>query len=87
MSAELNIDLHSHSTFSDGALTPTQLVDRAAAAGIQWLALTDHDTVDGLAEARAAALQHGSTAWKSRQPGARNPCTSWVCGSTRLSRG
>ena len=59
MSAELNIDLHSHSTFSDGALTPSQLVDRAAAAGIQWLALTDHDTVAGLAEAHAAALQHG----------------------------
>lgn len=58
MSADLRIDLHSHSTFSDGALTPTQLIQRAAAAGIQWLALTDHDTVDGLTEARAAAVQH-----------------------------
>lgn len=59
MSAPIGIDLHSHSTFSDGALTPSQLVERAAAAGVRWLALTDHDTVDGLAEAQTAALRHG----------------------------
>jgi predicted metal-dependent phosphoesterase TrpH len=51
----LNIDLHCHSTVSDGLLTPTQLVDHAAARGVDVLALTDHDNVDGLDEARHAA--------------------------------
>lgn len=49
------IDLHAHSTRSDGRLTPTELVDRAADAGVTTLALTDHDTVDSLTEARQAA--------------------------------
>jgi predicted metal-dependent phosphoesterase TrpH len=48
-------DLHCHSTASDGALTPTQLVQRACAQGVTGLALTDHDSVAGLAEARQAA--------------------------------
>jgi len=52
-------DLHTHSTASDGTLTPTELVNRAHLAGIQTLALTDHDSVDGLAEAQQAALQQG----------------------------
>jgi predicted metal-dependent phosphoesterase TrpH len=50
------VDLHSHSTASDGALSPGQLVRAAAAAGLTGLALTDHDTVDGLAEFLAAGL-------------------------------
>ena len=54
----LTIDLHTHSTASDGTLTPAQLVDKAAAAGIRNLALTDHDTTAGLAEAQAAADKH-----------------------------
>jgi len=44
------IDLHTHSTCSDGTLTPTELVQAAKAAGLQALALTDHDTVQGLPE-------------------------------------
>jgi predicted metal-dependent phosphoesterase TrpH len=48
-------DLHTHSTASDGAYPPVELVRRAAQAGIQVLALTDHDTTAGLAEAREAA--------------------------------
>ena len=52
-------DLHSHSTASDGSLTPTQLLDHAATQGVDVLALTDHDTVAGLAEARTAAEVHG----------------------------
>jgi predicted metal-dependent phosphoesterase TrpH len=55
----LNIDLHSHSNCSDGALSPTALVERAAAAGVQVLALTDHDTVEGVAEAEAGAGRSG----------------------------
>mgnify|MGYP001773486214 FL=1 len=51
-------DLHMHSTASDGALSPTELVERAAEASIRYLALTDHDTLAGLAEARAAAVRH-----------------------------
>lgn len=51
-------DLHCHSHCSDGALSPTALVERAAARGLKVLALSDHDSVAGLAEARAAASQH-----------------------------
>jgi len=50
-------DMHMHSTASDGALTPTQLVERAKACGLLGLALTDHDTVAGHAEAKAAGRQ------------------------------
>ena len=49
------IDLHLHTTASDGSLSPADLVARATSAGISTLAVTDHDTVAGLAEARAAA--------------------------------
>ncbi|MGR9116114.1 MAG: PHP domain-containing protein [Gammaproteobacteria bacterium] len=48
-------DLHCHSTASDGALSPTELVNRAQRQGVTRLALTDHDTTDGLAEAQLAA--------------------------------
>jgi predicted metal-dependent phosphoesterase TrpH len=51
-------DLHSHSTFSDGRLTPTQLIDLAYRNGVRIMALTDHDTVDGLPEAFEAAGRH-----------------------------
>ena len=49
------IDLHLHTTASDGLLSPGALVARAAAAGLRIIALTDHDTLDGLPEARRAA--------------------------------
>ncbi|NOR39594.1 MAG: PHP domain-containing protein, partial [Gammaproteobacteria bacterium] len=44
-------DLHSHSLASDGTLSPAELVTAAHAAGVDVLALTDHDTTDGIAEA------------------------------------
>ncbi|MCG9696886.1 PHP domain-containing protein [Shewanella sp. Isolate11] len=47
----LLIDLHSHTTASDGQLSPSELVARALEKGVQVLAITDHDTLDGLAEA------------------------------------
>ncbi len=53
----LNIDLHCHSTASDGLLTPTQLVEHAATQGVAVLALTDHDDVAGLDEARRTAVE------------------------------
>ncbi len=55
----IKFDLHTHPTASDGLCTPEILVARAAAAGIQVLALTDHDTIDGLAAAQVAAARHG----------------------------
>jgi predicted metal-dependent phosphoesterase TrpH len=52
-------DLHTHSTVSDGTLTPADLVSRAVVQGVDVLSLTDHDATDGLDEARAAAERHG----------------------------
>ena len=71
----LRIDLHSHSTVSDGSLTPGDLVRRAAACGVGVLALTDHDDVAGIAPAREAAGPLGlelvagveiSVSWRGR---------------------
>jgi 3',5'-nucleoside bisphosphate phosphatase len=55
----VNIDLHTHSNCSDGTLTPAELVALAAAAGVEVLALTDHDTVAGLEQAQHSAGVHG----------------------------
>lgn len=52
------IDLHTHSTFSDGSFTPAELVEQASLAGLKAFALTDHDTVSGLAELDRAAESH-----------------------------
>jgi len=51
-------DFHTHSTFSDGQLTPAQLVDLAYRNGVRVLSLTDHDIVDGLPEAFEAASRY-----------------------------
>lgn len=71
----LNIDLHCHSSISDGVLTPAELVERAAQRGVETLALTDHDDIAGLAEARQIAEAKGidfingveiSVSWRGR---------------------
>lgn len=54
-------ELHSHSTASDGVLRPAALVKLAAERGLDALALTDHDTMEGLAEASAACAERGMT--------------------------
>lgn len=54
-----DFDLQAHSTVSDGALPPAEVVARAAQAGVRLLALTDHDSVDGVDEALAAGVRHG----------------------------
>ncbi len=59
MQATPNYDLHCHSTASDGLLAPAELVRRAAGNGVDMLALTDHDEISGLAEARAQATELG----------------------------
>ena len=53
------VDLHLHSTFSDGILTPAELVAEASSIGLRAIALADHDNVDGIAEALAAGRKHG----------------------------
>lgn len=75
LQTNLRFDLHCHSNASDGVLSPTDVVARAAEQRIDVLALTDHDTVSGLDEAQQAAQQHGitlingveiSTVWQNR---------------------
>ena len=55
----MRIDLHTHSTISDGTDSPTRLVMKAATSGLDVIALTDHDTFDGLEEAQAAGQRFG----------------------------
>jgi 3',5'-nucleoside bisphosphate phosphatase len=54
----MTADLHTHTTASDGTLTPTELADAAHQCGLSLLAVTDHDTTAGVAEAQACALAH-----------------------------
>ena len=53
------VDLHLHSHFSDGSEGPTGIVALAVAAGLSGIALTDHDVLDGIPEARETADAHG----------------------------
>lgn len=53
------IDLHVHTTASDGQYSPTEIIEKASVAGVKTIAITDHDTVDGLNEAKAAAERVG----------------------------
>ncbi len=71
----MSLDLHTHSFCSDGSLSPAELVQRATAAGVDVMALTDHDTIAGLEEAQAAAGRCGmrlvpgvefSASWRSQ---------------------
>lgn len=55
----MQIDLHTHSLASDGCLTPSELVSHAVQSGIEVLALTDHDGINGLDEARSTATELG----------------------------
>ncbi|MEN3069028.1 3',5'-nucleoside bisphosphate phosphatase [Uliginosibacterium sediminicola] len=59
VSTPLNADLHAHSNFSDGLLSPAELVQRAVSNGVDLLALTDHDELGGLPAAREAATALG----------------------------
>ena len=57
----LFVDLHTHSTVSDGTLTPTELVERAHSKGVDIFSLTDHDATEGLHEAKSVAKSLGVT--------------------------
>ena len=52
------VDLHTHSTASDGSFSPTELIDYAHEKGLASIAVTDHDTVAGLDEAMAAGAKY-----------------------------
>jgi hypothetical protein len=67
------IDLHTHSTVSDGSEPPTSIPEMAAAAGCSAVALTDHDSLSGLAEARAAADKLGITLVPGCEVSCRKP--------------
>ncbi|MEJ7839272.1 MAG: PHP domain-containing protein [Thermomicrobiales bacterium] len=54
-----HVDLHTHTTASDGVISPAELVSMASRRGITVLGVTDHDTLDGLPEAEAAAADEG----------------------------
>jgi predicted metal-dependent phosphoesterase TrpH len=54
----IEVDLHLHTTFSDGTLTPTELVNLCATRGLKVIAVSDHDSTEGLREAMAAAESH-----------------------------
>jgi predicted metal-dependent phosphoesterase TrpH len=96
VSDALNIDLHTHSNCSDGSLGPAELIARAAAAGVQVLALTDHDTVAGLEDAQRSAHEHGlqlvpgveiSASWRAQAIHVLglwiDPCSPQLCCSLR----
>ncbi|MBI3954003.1 MAG: PHP domain-containing protein, partial [Chloroflexi bacterium] len=54
----MQVDLHLHTTASDGVLSPAELVKLAARQGVRVMAITDHDSTEGLAEGFAAARRH-----------------------------
>ncbi|MBI3953080.1 MAG: PHP domain-containing protein [Chloroflexi bacterium] len=54
----MQVDLHLHTTASDGVLSPAELVELAARQGVRVMAITDHDSTEGLAEGFAAARRH-----------------------------
>ena len=63
----MRIDLHTHSTVSDGTDSPTELVEAAARAGLDVVALTDHDAFDGLDEAEAAGVEPGVSVFRGME--------------------
>ena len=67
------IDLHTHSTVSDGSEPPARIAERAAAAGCSAVALTDHDSLDGLDEARESAAEVGVTLVPGCEVSCRKP--------------
>ena len=53
------IDFHTHSSISDGGLSPTELISLASKKGLKYIALTDHNKIKGLPEAAKIAAQYG----------------------------
>lgn len=77
----MKYDFHCHSNHSDGALSPADLVARASGCGVDYLALTDHDTISGLAEANASAARLGLNMVSGVELS-----VNWVSGLARKAR-
>jgi predicted metal-dependent phosphoesterase TrpH len=76
MALSTHIDLHIHSTYSDGMLRPSEIVDLAASRGVAAISITDHDTADGTGEAVRRGAEKGVV------PGmVIPPCIFWDTGS------
>lgn len=58
-SSHLSVDLHIHSTASDGTLSPAEILSQAAQAGLSAISITDHDTIDGVRAALSAGIPEG----------------------------
>jgi predicted metal-dependent phosphoesterase TrpH len=69
----LNIDLHIHTTASDGSLSPAQVVQEAGEAGLSVIAIADHDTTDGVPEALAAQQENNVEVIPSVEVSATDP--------------
>lgn len=76
----LKIDLHTHSTFSDGTLSPDQLVRRAKKCRVSILSLTDHDTLDGLPDFVRACRRYGVRGIRGVELSAKYPSTLHILG-------
>ncbi len=76
----MKADLHIHTTASDGKLTPAEVVDRAVQKGIDILAVTDHDTVGGIAQAEEAARGRGIGFVKGIEISAYTVCEIHILG-------
>jgi DNA polymerase III alpha subunit len=82
------VDLHCHSTASDGTLAPRDVVRLAKESNLSALSLTDHDTIAGVAEASEEAKQLGVDFLPGIEISAEypNPCTSWAMAWIRQTR-
>ena len=88
MTRPKTFDLQAHSTHSDGALPAREVVQRAAAAGVELFALTDHDSVDGVQEAIAhATIKVIPAVELSAVHRTTRTCTSSATASTTPTRG
>ncbi len=74
------VDLHTHTTASDGMLTPSQLVDAAKKIGLAAIAITDHDTIDGLQEGIAAGMRIGIEVVPGIELSARSDAKTHIVG-------
>ena len=81
-----NSDLHTHSSASDGQYTPSKLVELAQKRGIEVLAITDHDTTDGLAEAVQAGNALGVRVIQGIELSAKEYHTFHILGYNRQPR-
>ncbi len=72
-------DLHLHTRYSDGSFTPRELVQHAARLGFTAIAITDHDTINGIPEALAAGKELGVEVIPGVEITSRVGCRSYIC--------